>query len=294
MMPMKLVLDNVRRMIREPDFAKYRIESMLNKDKKINFEKVDSIIRKQFGDAPYMVGGIKLSCENAISSQSWHTLAIEAYDLMWCDKYYQWNNASLLDIPEFRYSNKYWMEGAYECDEVQIEKDDVIIDCGANMGLFSLMGIQRGASKSYAFEPVEYIRRELRENIELNNMQDAIEIVPYATYDADKILKFETCNENVGSGKIDINGNIAVNAKRLDTWWDENDKPHIDFIKADIEGSERNMLYGARKLIEKCAPKIAICTYHLPDDKVVLHNIIKSINKDYKVVYHEKKMFAWV
>lgn len=44
----------------------------------------------------------------------------------------------------------------------------------------------------------------------------------------------------------------------------------IDFIKADIEGAERDMLLGATKVLREMAPKLSICTYHLPDDKKVL------------------------
>jgi hypothetical protein len=66
----------------------------------------------------------------------------------------------------------------------------------------------------------------------------------------------------------------------------------VDFIKSDIEGYERNLLLGAKNTLKKFAPKLAICTYHLPDDPQVLESIIKDANPDYKVVHLRHKLFA--
>jgi hypothetical protein len=75
---------------------------------------------------------------------------------------------------------------------------------------------------------------------------------------------------------------------------EENNISRIDFIKSDIEGAERDMLRGATKVLQKFAPKLAICTYHLPDDPQVLEQIIKEANPDYRVVHISKKLFAAV
>jgi FkbM family methyltransferase len=42
--------------------------------------------------------------------------------------------------------------------------------------------------------------------------------------------------------------------------------PKVDFIKMDIEGSERRALDGAKKTIARWRPRMAICVYHRPDD----------------------------
>jgi hypothetical protein len=68
----------------------------------------------------------------------------------------------------------------------------------------------------------------------------------------------------------------------------------IDFIKADIEGAERDMIKGAYNVLNEFAPKLALCTYHLPDDPVVMERLIKDANPKYKVVHIHKKLFACV
>jgi hypothetical protein len=62
----------------------------------------------------------------------------------------------------------------------------------------------------------------------------------------------------------------------------------------DIKGAERDMLRGATNVLKTFAPKLAICTYHLPDDPEVLEQIIKEANPKYKVVHIRKKLFAAV
>lgn len=68
----------------------------------------------------------------------------------------------------------------------------------------------------------------------------------------------------------------------------------MDFIKADIEGAERDMLTGAMETLRIHAPKLAICTYHLPDDPEILENIIRTANPAYTVKHRWKKLYAWV
>ncbi|GHV33865.1 hypothetical protein FACS1894187_03280 [Synergistales bacterium] len=68
----------------------------------------------------------------------------------------------------------------------------------------------------------------------------------------------------------------------------------MDFIKADIEGYERYMLKGAAKTLKKFAPKLALCTYHLPDDPEVMEKIIKEANPAYNVIQKRTKLFASV
>lgn len=104
---------------------------------------------------------------------------------------------------------------------------------------------------------------------------------------------------NIGASSLNANENDNcieedVSLMTVDEFVEENDIPHIDFIKADIEGAERNMLMGATRVLKEFAPKLSICTYHLPDDKDVLEKIIKDANPDYVVEHKYKKLYAYV
>jgi len=51
---------------------------------------------------------------------------------------------------------------------------------------------------------------------------------------------------------------------------------------------------GAKRVLKEFAPKIAICTYHLPDDPQVLRELILDANPNYVIVERWKKMYAYV
>jgi hypothetical protein len=91
-----------------------------------------------------------------------------------------------------------------------------------------------------------------------------------------------------------VNPRLAVPAITLDSFVERNNIERVDFIKADIEGAERNMLWGARKILKEFAPKLSICTYHLHDDPQVLREIILEANPKYQIVEKFKKMYAHV
>ena len=56
----------------------------------------------------------------------------------------------------------------------------------------------------------------------------------------------------------------------------------ISFLKADIEGFENQMLYGAEYVIRRDQPKMAICLYHSPFDMYRIALKIKELCPSYK------------
>ena len=58
----------------------------------------------------------------------------------------------------------------------------------------------------------------------------------------------------------------------------------IEFLKADIESYELDMLFGAKNLIIKNRPKIAICIYHSPGDMFEIINYLHSLVPEYKFI----------
>ena len=186
-------------------------------------------------------------------------------------------------------------EGPYLYKNVQINKGDIVIDAGANIGLFSALASSLGAIV-YAFEPVKSTREKyLAKTAQLN---PNINVIPLALSNENK--EFSIKGNDIGGATIVperyMNGDIneMVQGITLDDWVKQNNISKVDFIKADIEGAERLMLEGSQWVLKNYAPKLAICTYHLPDDKEVLTKLILQANPNYKIEYAWEKLYAWV
>ena len=183
-------------------------------------------------------------------------------------------------------------EGAYRHGQVGIEKGDVVIDAGANLGVFSAVAACKGAGICYAFEPMD---RNFKYLIRQANEYDSIIPMKYALDDKSRKTKI-TCNGSESSIYMTMEGcpTEEIECITLDEFAENNKLSSIDFIKADIEGAECNMLRGSTHVLKEYSPKLAICTYHRPTDKDELTDIILSANPNYKIEYSWKKLFAHV
>ncbi|GHV22813.1 hypothetical protein AGMMS49959_14320 [Planctomycetales bacterium] len=181
--------------------------------------------------------------------------------------------------------------------DVTVKTGDVVIDAGAWVGDFSAYAVSKGAT-AYAFEPTTATYNLLQQTVALNDHK--IYPVPLGLSDAEKEITLYRHNGNSGANTIirhswtndPLTITETIKITTLDKFVAENKIAKIDFIKADIEGAERDMLRGATGVLQKFAPKLAICTYHLPDDPQVLEKIITDANPRYRVVQMRHKLFA--
>lgn len=170
-------------------------------------------------------------------------------------------------------------------------KERIVVDAGANTGVFSILAAKMGAKKVYAFEPIPENVEMIRKNAEENGLAGVVVPVQMAVGDKEA----ETWIEYSGAG--DPSASLAlehpyhkekmrkckVRITTIDKFAEENNLK-IGFIKMDIEGFEREALDGARKTIKENKPFLSLSAYHKPDDKEVLPKIIKEIRSDYKGV----------
>lgn len=159
-----------------------------------------------------------------------------------------------------------------------------------------------GGGKIFAFEPSKDNFEILLKTAELN--PNIIPINKGLSNQTQRQNLFAPTDENALSksgytfmDKSDADNyefSDTVETVTLDDFVKENNLDRVDFIKADIEGFERNMLEGARETLKNFAPKLALCTYHLPDDPEVMTDLIMKANPGYKIVYGRKKLYASV
>jgi FkbM family methyltransferase len=198
------------------------------------------------------------------------------------------------DMPEGPYG---YTDGDFD---VSVKADDTVIDAGSYIGDFAAYAAAHGAF-TYAFEPTDTTFELLKKTSALNGNKIFPVNKGLGNTEGEVELFFNnaqpsanTVNTKKGNIGYTPGNKCVISITTLDKFASSEGLKKIDFIKADIEGAERDMLRGAKNVLREFAPKLAICTYHLPDDPEVLEGIIMEANPRYRVRHGPKKLYACV
>jgi len=199
---------------------------------------------------------------------------------------------------------------AYSIPVCQIERNDIVLDCGAHVGFYSLV-MSKLASKVYAFEPIPRIYNILYKNISLWNKQNIIVPInkalssntipktfyffPNRTYGSTQYLKIiqDMAKDSKSKVRKDYEDYeiVSVSSTTIDHFVDENELMSVNFIKINTEGSEIEVIKGAEETIKNFKPKMVICE-HKPKDKEKIIDLVLSYRCDYE--YLDKgALFLW-
>lgn len=201
-------------------------------------------------------------------------------------------------------SDRLTCEGVYcyrdEYVDLTIKEGDVVLDIGSCFGEFAVYAAKMGAT-CYAFEPSAVNRKILEKTVDLNKgNKGEIVIVPFGA-DERNSTRFMQDSLYAGGSSVVISnhsdpgqeGLAKIETVCLDDWAEKNNVT-ISFIKADIEGFERNMLKGATRILKTQQPILSLCTYHLPDDPKVMRELILAANPNYKIIQRRMKLLAYI
>jgi FkbM family methyltransferase len=182
---------------------------------------------------------------------------------------------------------------AYFRDEFfRLRADEILIDCGAfdgdTLDLF-LRKSSHSFGSAVAFEPdpENYVKLTARVGSLPSKTRDRIAAHQAATGERNKRVLMDA-GKGVAS-KIG-NGGCEVECVSLDSALA--DVP-VSFIKMDIEGSELDTLAGARELIQKNAPILAICAYHRQSDLWNIPLFIHNLSSDYSFHFQPHDLEGW-
>lgn len=166
----------------------------------------------------------------------------------------------------------------------QVKPGDIVIDCGAHVGVFTDFALKQGAAKVISIEPEPTNVECLRRNFSREIASGRVVIVPKAVWSQDTKLEFTISAESSGMNSAVISTGtqkVLVPAARIDTLVTELKLPRIDYIKMDIEGAERHALAGAESTIRRYGPRLMLEMYHLPDDPQVLPALVTRFRPSY-------------
>ena len=239
---------------------KILIEYILNRKAYSGYVKPDEIIR--ILKEPTLKRRAEKYIENITSETDYTVVKLKNIE-----RVLYWPNACELE-KLYQYISEIFNERDwhyYEPKETIVEKGDVVLDCGASEGLFSLKSYNKVKSL-YIVEPLKIFIDALEKTFK---EADKAEIINCALSESSS-SNTSTIDELFAQKNIEIN-----------------------YIKADVEGGEMKLLKGARETITRYKPKIAITVYHSENDWQEMLNFIRSFSPEYKYrikgIYHVNK-----
>lgn len=185
-------------------------------------------------------------------------------------------------------------EGQYfNPDFMYFEEEEVFIDAGSK-DLGTVKALSRYAKrikKAYAFEPDPYNYEGCLKNKAWFE-DGTVEVIPCGTWSGKEKLYFSATAD--GGSHIEDQGEVCVDVTAIDEVVDAAER--VTFIKMDVEGSELESLKGARNVIQRDKPKLAISIYHKPEDMLTIPLYIKSLVPEYRlyVRHHSSRMYETV
>ncbi len=171
---------------------------------------------------------------------------------------------------------------------VQIHSGDVVLDMGANLGIFALIALRHGATRVICFEANPQLVGCLQQTFAAEAASGKVVVVAAPLWSEEVPVKF---GGDSLTGKIGESG-AEVSAVTVDATCARLGLDRVDFIKADIEGAERHALRGARQTLARFAPKLALCIYHLPDDLEVISAEVMA-SRPYQTAVHASGDFLY-
>lgn len=146
-----------------------------------------------------------------------------------------------------------------------VNRGDIVVDGGANIGLFTLVVARRVGpdGKVFSFEPSPPAIAELRENLALNDFP-WVELVPRALAESSGTEEMVCCTgDAIGLSSFappdDVDGvRYRVGTVALDEFLETHPAASPSLIKLDLEGAELRALHGASRIIARASPDLLI------------------------------------
>ena len=170
----------------------------------------------------------------------------------------------------------------YSAQAAALRAGDVVLDAGANIGMFTRHALSRGAAKVVAIEPNPELVECLRRNFAPEIAAGTVIVYPKGLWDRDAELKLTTADalaSTANSVAIERSAaGVMVPLTTMDKMIAELAIDRVGFIKMDIEGAEAKALEGGRETIRRDRPRMAIATEHFLSDHTVLPALLRDIN----------------
>lgn len=172
-----------------------------------------------------------------------------------------------------------------------IDKGSIVIDIGANIGVFTLYAAICQAEKIYAFEPNKAAYDLLCENIKFNQIENKVKLFNIAVWNKDNDYIFIPKESSPYNKSLDVVAEQEkydkIRTQTLKTIFEENNVNNVNLLKLDCEGAEFKII-----------PELDTTYYNFIDQiKLECHgdpNILEKSLKNFNFKkYHQDKDILW-
>ncbi|MCW5979826.1 MAG: FkbM family methyltransferase [Bryobacteraceae bacterium] len=178
--------------------------------------------------------------------------------------------------------------GIYSHPEISLRRGDVVLDCGANVGVYARKALDSGAKLVVAIEPAPETLESLRRNLEREIADGRVIVYPKGVWDKEEELTLYQDPKNTAAASFlhEAEGAKAIEKiplTTIDKLVEELKLEQVDFIKMDIEGAEPRAVAGARETLQRFRPRMALSTYHAQDHPETVPAAVRAIVPDYRI-----------
>ena len=169
-----------------------------------------------------------------------------------------------------------------------VQPADVVLDCGANVGVFTRTALDRGARLVVAIEIAPSTIECLRRNFAPEIAAGRVVLCPKGVWNRTDTLEMSVPDPgNEGSNSVvlgrEAKHKIRVPVTTIDALVSEFHLGRVNFIKMDIEGAEAEALAGAAETIRRFRPRMAISSEHLPGDAREIPRVVRGLLAGYSM-----------
>jgi FkbM family methyltransferase len=169
-----------------------------------------------------------------------------------------------------------------------VRAGDIVLDCGANVGVFVREALAAGARLVVAIELAPENLECLRRNFAAETSAGSVIVYPKGVWDRDEWLTLNVDPENSPADSVVIRPERSypgpkVPLTTIDKLVAELQLARVDFIKTDIEGAEQKALLGAQATLARFHPRLALSAYHRPDDPIEIPVLVRRAWPGYQM-----------
>ena len=179
----------------------------------------------------------------------------------------------------------------YDIAEMEIKKGDIVLDGGASEGYFTQKALDCGAAKVYCVEPATALIPCLEKTFADEIASGRVVLACCVFGNRNTVVGFLENRTDPRAGHISDAAQTKdksipaaeIPMFTIDEFCNQHSIQKLDFIKADVEGAEIDLLCGAEKTIRHLKPAIAIAVYHKPENANRILAFIEELSLNYAI-----------